>query len=89
MGYRMIFLTEKDTGIRFSFYEDEISELGHFQIEEAIANLGDKAVDLLGDEKYGYWKMMTKSGRLFHAHGTTREYDKLVRVLVKRHKKGK
>lgn len=80
----MIYLTEKESGRRFTFLDDEISELDNFIPDEAISSLGPRAMDLC-DEKYGHWKMITKSGRQFHAYGTTKEYDKVVKVIIKNH----
>jgi hypothetical protein len=81
----MIYLVEKDSGKQFSFLCSEISELDNFTPEEAISFLGSEAIELC-DEKYGHWKMRLKSGQVFHAFGTTHEYDKIVRLIIKRHK---
>ena len=80
----MIYLTEKDTEKRFSFFNGEIFELDNFVPEEAITSLGPGALDLC-DEKYGHWKMRLRSGRIFYAYGTTHEYDEIVRLIIKKH----
>lgn len=79
----MLYLHEKETGKRFSFSEEEVSELSAFTPDEAITSLGPAALDLC-DEKYGDWKMILKSGRIFQAYGTTGEYDSVVRVMIRK-----
>lgn len=80
----MLYLTEKDTGKRYSFLDEEVSELDNFIPDEAIASLGPEAMDLC-DEKYGHWRMRLTSGRVFHAYGTTEQYDRVVRLIIKKH----
>jgi len=80
----VIYLTEKETGKKFSFMGDEVSELDNFVPEEAITSLGPGALDLC-DEVYGHWRMRLKSGRVFHAYGTTEQYDKVVKVIIMKH----
>lgn len=80
----MIYLQEKESGKKFSFSEKEIKELDRFIVDEAISSLGPRALDLCND-KYGHWKMLLKSGRMFHAYGTTEEYDSVLKVIIKNH----
>jgi hypothetical protein len=80
----MIYLSEKDTGKRFAFLDEEISELDNFIPDEAITMFSPDHLDLC-DDKYGHWKLRLTSGRLFEAYGTTYEYDRVVRLIIKKH----
>ena len=80
----MIYLHEKETGKRYSFSEDEIKELDAFKPNDTVEVFGSAMLEM-ADEKYGHWKMMLNSGRIFRAYGTTKEYDQVVRALIRSH----
>ena len=75
---------DSETGLRYSFFENQLSELGPFEPEAAFETFN--SIDLL-EEVTGTWKMRMKDGILRNACGTVRDYDQIVSILVRRRAK--
>jgi len=70
---RSIILTEFNTLQKYGILENDICELGRFKTIKQM----DRG------EIIGNFKIKTKSGRIFNALGGTKDYDEVVRAILK------
>lgn len=72
----MVYLQEKGSARTFQFRDGEILNVGPY------TPLEDLSVFLI--DTIGWWRVELNSGRIFDAQGTTRDYDDIVRVIIRR-----
>ena len=79
-----VHLTEKGTRAVFMFLENEFAEIGPFQVDESMKQfMGED----LGVDPWGYWRVALKSGRVFDAEGTTKDYDRVLKCIIRNMRK--
>ena len=71
-------LTCKEDHRLYSIDKNEISNVGPFSPEELLWTFMMNESDGL----WGFWRIVLKSGRIFDAEGSIKDYDKVVKVIL-------
>jgi hypothetical protein len=75
-----LYLTSSHTHETFSIDKNEISEVGPFSTDNVLMMFSGG--QNYGIETNGFWRVILKSGRIFDAVGTVRDYDKVLKVVL-------
>lgn len=78
---KVLYIQEKGSGRTYQFREGEILQIGPY------TPLEDLSTFLM--DSIGWWRIELNSGRIFDAQGTPRDYDYVLKVIIRRMSRGK
>ncbi len=72
----------------FYLYEERTNDRRLFD-EREVESLGSYLKDNSSIEEKGFFDINLKTGKVFHAYGTIKDYDLVLKVLVKNFSPGR